>query len=249
VKDKAPFVERESIGEAYFVALDFIVNKKFPYHYLTLHISQPVLISPTGNLPSSLDVDDWREIINLERSIYKGFSTFEFSEKCSSGGSSGKDWINDRVRALLDPAGKYQERLHTQIEDVKKRLKARNKAGGKMHGSSTNALVCQVFVPDKDLVKACEPRPLAKNLPCLTQIDFKPKGDKLNLFSIWRSQYFDTKAYGNLISLAILLCKICHETGYRPGFLVSTANNLTFQTRKAKELCERLHSSRLGYRG
>lgn len=124
------------------------------------------------------------------------------------------------------------------------RLQARDKKSQKrMHGGSTNALVCQVFQM-KDLKEACLPRPRAPKVACLTQIDFKPKKDKLNLFAVFRSQYFNNKAYGNFISLAILLCKTCEETGYNPGFLVSTANNVTFDgsALKAREIYRSLRA-------
>ena len=83
-------------------------------------------------------------------------------------------------------------------------------------------------MPDEDLKAACQHRPRASGLRCLTQIDFKPKRDELNLMAVFRSQFFDTKAYGNFIALAILLYKICQNTGYKPGAIVSTANNVTF---------------------
>lgn len=49
--------------------------------------------------------------------------------------------------------------------------------------------------------------------------------------AVFRSQFFDTKAYGNFIALAILLHKMCKATGYDPGAIVSTANKVTFDAR------------------
>ena len=111
-----------------------------------------------------------------------------------------------------------------------------------MHGGSTNALVCSVFLPDEDLKAACQPHPRASGLRCLTQIDFKPIKDELNLMAVFRSQFFDTKAYGNLIALAILFYKMCQNTGYKPGAIVSTANNVTFDGHK-KSLYNHLSAS------
>ena len=142
-------------------------------------------------------------------------------------GHLGKDWINDRIKDLISPEGFYNRRLKDQLEMVTKRLCARDRDGNRMHGSSTNALVCQVF-SSEDLKNASKPRPNARKLPCLAMLDFKPRRNRLNLLAVFRSQYFDTKAYGNFISLAILLYKICRETEYGPGSLVSTANNVTF---------------------
>ena len=234
--EEVPFVKGKSIGEAYLNALDLLINKKLSYPYLVIHVFQPIIDVSIECLPRSLNVDDWDQIVNLGE-VYEVFSKYDFSKSCKSGGSLGKDWINDRIRALLHPEGGYYKRLEKfrQLERVIERLKVRDKRGNRMHGGSTNALICQVFCPDEDLIKACMPRPRASDLSCLTELDFKPKKDRLNLFSVFRSQYFDTKAYGNLISLAILLCKVCQKTGYKPGTLTSTANNITFDVKRKKK--------------
>lgn len=226
---KKPHVDGESIGEAYFNALS-LVKEKNPYQYLMVHISKPVCDTSIEKSPQSLNIDEWCKFVNIG-SVFERFSRFNFSKKCEMGGSSGKDWINDRIKALLHPDGVYYRRLEKQIGMVGKRLQAKNKWGKRMHGSSTNALVCHTSSPT-DLEKACKPRPNAKGLPCLTMLDFKPKRDKFSLLAVFRSQYFDTKAYGNFISLAILLYKMCQKTKYEVGVLVSTANNVTFHDKR-----------------
>jgi thymidylate synthase len=57
----------------------------------------------------------------------------------------------------------------------------------------------------------------------------------LNLIATFRSQYFDTKAYGNLIALAILLYDMCKKTGYEPGEIISTAHKALFYSDKDKK--------------
>ncbi len=101
-----------------------------------------------------------------------------------------------------------------------------------MHGGGTNALVCQVFLSCVDLKAACRPCPRVPNVRCLAMLDFKPERDRLNLMAVFRSQYFDTKAYGNFIALAILLYNMCQDTGYKPGAIVSTANKITFDVHR-----------------
>lgn len=242
------YIEGESIGEAYFKALDAIVNGKMPHWYLTIHISQPIVDTSTNKLISSLDVNEWLNVINVGNKVYGAFIKFKFSKPDGwTNGYSGIDWINGRIKDLLDDQGYYKTSLSNgfsfdQLQEVEKRLSARNKKGNKMHGGSTNALVCSVFLTDEDLKAACQPRPRASGLRCLTQIDFKPKNDKLNLMTVFRSQFFDTKAYGNFIALAILLSKMCRNTGYKPGAVVSTANNVTFDGHK-KSLYKHLSAS------
>jgi len=242
------YIEGESIGEAYFKALNAILNDKIPHWYLTIHISQPILGTSTSRSISSLDIDKLLNVINVGNKVYDAFIKFKFSKPNGwTNGYSGMDWINGRIKDLLDDQGYYKKSLSNgfsfdQLQEVEKRLSARDKKGNKMHGGSTNALVCSVFLPDEDLKAACQPRPRASGLRCLTQIDFKPIKDELNLMAVFRSQFFDTKAYGNFIALAILLYKMCQNTGYKPGAIVSTANNVTFDGHK-KSLYNHLSAS------
>lgn len=229
------YVESTNIGDAYLQALRLLINGR--RQYLIVHISNPVHEHLLMKCPSSSDIDDWLEIINVG-DFYEKFSNLKLYKGCRYG-KSGKDWINDRIYALLHRKGVYFRRIENQLEMVEKRLQARDKKGRRMHGSCTNALVCQVF-DSHDLENACKPRPNAKNLPCLTMIDFKPKGDRLSLLAVFRSQYIDTKAYGNFISLAILLYKMCSKTKYKPGALISMANNVTFHDQRHRELLKNL---------
>jgi len=242
------YIEGKSIGEAYFKALEAIRNGNIPHWYMTIHISQPILDTSMKKSIPSFDISEWREIINVGEKIYDSFVKFKFSKPNGwTKGCSGMDWINGRIKDLFDNQGYYKKSLSNgfsfdQLQKVEKRLSATDKKGNKMHGGSTNALVCTVFLPREDLKAACQPRPRASRLRCLTQIDFKPIRNELNLMAVFRSQYFDTKAYGNFIALAILLYKMCKNTGYRPGAIVSTANNVTFDSHK-ESLYKHLSSS------
>lgn len=240
------YIKGESIGEAYFKAYKAILDAKSPHWYLMVHISQPILDNSMQIY--SLDVTDWLKVINVENRIYEAFINFKFSKKDEwTSGYSGKDWINSRIQDLLNDQGHYKKSLteefsFNQLKEVEKRLSARDKNGNKMHGGSTNAMVCILFSPTKDLKAACRPCPRAEGVRSLTQIDFKPIKDKLNLMAIFRSQFFDTKAYGNFIALAILLYKMCQVTGYKPGAIVSTANKVTFDGHE-KDLYKHLRAN------
>ena len=67
-------------------------------------------------------------------------------------------------------------------------------------------------------------------------IDFKPEGNKLHLISDWRAQYLNTKAYGNFLSLARLLRKVCNEKGFQPGNLISIAHKAILERGVKNEL-------------
>jgi thymidylate synthase len=228
------YLEGRSIGEAYVKALESMIKNKVPHWYLTIHISRPIRDTEMEHKISSHEIKDWLDIINVEDKVFQAFSIFRFSKVDAwTGGNTGEDWINGRIKDLLHPDGYYNKALRSgysfdQLKEVEERLCAKDKRGRKMHGGGTNALVCHVFLPHEDLKKACLPRPRASGLRCLAMIDFKPERDNLNLMAVFRSQYFDTKAYGNFIALAILLYKMCQKTGYNPGAIVSTANKITF---------------------
>ena len=67
-------------------------------------------------------------------------------------------------------------------------------------------------------------------------IDFKPEGNKLHLIANWRAQYLNTKAYGNFLSLARLLRKVCNERGFEPGNLISIAHKAILERGVKNEL-------------
>jgi thymidylate synthase len=234
-KIKVSYIEGESIGDAYLKAFTTKLNEKNEFLYLIIHIKKPILKFKRSKKisDSNLDIENWLDVINVGEKVYETFIKFEFSKKEKwSKGKSGKDWINGRIKDLLHSEGYYNKALRKgycfdQFEAVRKRLTELP------HSSSTNALVCNVF-SSEDLKKACNTL-MAPNIRCLTQIDFKPVKNNLNLIASFRSQYFDTKAYGNLIALAILLYDMCKKTPYKPGEIISTAHKALFYYAKDKE--------------
>lgn len=214
----SPHMVGRDIGTAYSRVLDSRLKNVFPHRYRTIHISDP--ITSLNSLPSSLDWDDWRDIVNAGEPL-SPFESYEFHD-----GTTGRFWVQDRIDELFD--GMYAARLAggdrgNQIEQITERLKQGN------HGQTTNALVAQVFQQEPDLRHATHGRPLAPDMACMTQLQFRPARDTLNLYAIFRSQYLDTKCYGNLISLAILLAVVCKQSGYEPGYILETAHNTTFR--------------------
>jgi len=145
-------VEGRSIGEAYIKALEAVVENKVPYWYLTVHISRPVRDAGMKREISSLEVRDWLDVINVEDKVFQAFSRFRFSKPDPwTKGFTGEDWINGRIKDLLHPDGYYNIALRSgfsfdQLKEVEERLRARDSRGKKMHGGTSNALVCQVFL-------------------------------------------------------------------------------------------------------
>jgi hypothetical protein len=212
----SPHVSGASIGDAYTRALESRLKNDWDHRYRFVHVSDPV--TSIDSLPSSIDFDDWRSTVNAGDAL-SAFESYRFYD-----GTTGHKWIQSRIDELFD--GMYDVRLRdgrNQLEQITERLKKGN------HGQTTNALVAQVFRDDPDLEMATHGRPLAPDIACLTQLQFRPTRDTLNLYSVFRSQFFDTKCYGNLISLAILLARVCDKTGYEPGFILETVHNTHFR--------------------
>jgi len=71
----------------------------------------------------------------------------------------------------------------------------------------------QLLCDERLIYNDKKPGPI-KYYPCLTALDVKLRDNVVNLCALWRHQYFDTKAYGNIISLAMLLKEICDLVNY-----------------------------------
>lgn len=213
IKQQYPYVAGETIGDAYTAALKTALDGQ---DYLVIHVDNPV---SAGDVPDTLEWDAWQDCINAG-DAQSAFESYSFDD-----GTTGRFWVEDRIEALFN--GEYAERLRTprnQIEMITERLQLGN------HGQTTNALVGQVFQVDPDLDRATHGRPLAPDMACLTQVQFKPSRDTLDLYATFRSQYLDTKCYGNLISLGMLLAIVADRTGYTPGTIVEMTHNATFRT-------------------
>ncbi|WMT07287.1 hypothetical protein NP511_18090 [Natrinema thermotolerans] len=177
-------------------------------------------IHSLDTLEPSLDIRDWEDTLNLGWE-YDAIADLDYGKESTLvDGPTGEDWITDRIIALHD--GVYARRL--EDPDQLEMITARLKEG--MHGSSTNGLVAQVF-QEKDLERACVPRPNSDGMACITQLQFHPVKDRLHLHQTLRSQYVDLKGYGNLVAAATLLARVCDETGYVPGSIIEHVNNAT----------------------
>lgn len=228
-----PHVAAESIGDAWFEGFCKLMNDRLPHRNLSIHITDPVVQS--HGLPDSTEMEDWEPYLNVG-TIYDEYTAFDFGTATDYEGTTGQDWIDSRLYELFE--GLYHDRMTNpdQIQMITERLQQG------LHGGCTNALVAQVFDVEDDLEVATSGRPFAKDMSCLTQLQFRPKKDELHLFATFRSQYLDTKAYGNLISLAMLLAQVCEKTGYEPGVLVERVNNTICMDRSvAKDLYNQLY--------
>jgi len=217
-----PYVVGESLGTAYRRQIERYIDDVSACH-MTVTCHDPIDVAWNGD---STDIRDWGPYLNVGLE-FDDFSEYVFPEESPiEHGSTGEDWINDRIYELQE--GFYAERCSDQIEMITERL------DHGLHGSSTNALVAQVF-DEEDLEKACVPRPNSGGMACVTQLQFHPVKDQLHLYQTLRSQYVDLKGYGNLIAAATLLSKVAAETGYVPGSVIEHVHNVTARSSDAAE--------------
>lgn len=212
------------LTSAYVDSLKMVVKNGYIFG-LTTEVERPIL--------RSVHVDDELDLsgLNLNKEIHRRYEGFNFD------GTTGKWWIENRIHELF--GGLYHKAIckHEQLGFVQNALK---KIETGKYTWCSNRLLCLTFDHrDKytsHLHLSRQPIP-----PCLTLLDFKPEQKKLHQIASWRAQYFDTKAYGNLISLAIMLRKVCENTGYKPGHVISIANKAILKDKKnAKRLVKSL---------
>lgn len=220
------YVVSDDISTPYRRSLDQVVNSSEGYLFgLVTKISKPILDNideEVDTITSEVEVRKNHyllktyklEGLNIDTKIHQNFKEFHLYTK-KGRKWLGKDKIADRIYALEE--GVYHRDLDKSLKGNKKQLDylVEHLVDGKVKGWH-NALVCIVFDPKRDL---CYPK-----APCLMSIDFKPEDNKLHIIADWRSQYFNTKAYGNFISLARLLRRVCKDRGFQPGSLISIAH-------------------------
>lgn len=221
-------VTEENITYAYLNSLERVVKRNYIFA-LMVEIKKPLIDSDSI-------VDEELKLIglNLDLSLHNKFKTFIFND-----GKNGSWWIKNRIdeqfRGIYHKAIVNYDQLKF-VQDALKEIKNRK------YTWSSNRLLCLTFDPhDKYLNHMhLERQPVP---PCLTLLDFKPERKNLHLIASWRAQFFDTKAYGNLISLAMLLREVCKNTKYNSGRLISIAHKAILKDKKdAEKLLQRLKS-------
>jgi len=221
-------VIEENITSAYLKSLERVVEQNYVFG-LMVEIGKPLVDSNR-----MIDEDLKLTCLNLDLNLHNKFKTFVFND-----GKSGSWWIENRINELFK--GLYHRAIvnHNQLNFVEDALK---KIENKRYAWVSNRLLCLTFSPHEKHLSHMhltrQPVP-----PCLTLVDFKPERNNLHLIASWRAQFFDTKAYGNLISLAMLLEQACENTGYDPGRLISIAHKAILRNKRdGKRLLQELKS-------
>ncbi len=134
-----------------------------------------------------------------------------------------------RRRATGSHRGTYFERMidwngdNNQLERVIAKLIRAREQGHECSNLTEIAISApedcelRVYNPTKDQVQ--------EGFPCLSHISVSLVSGHLHLTSTYRSQFFLSRAYGNLLGLGRLLTFISAQTGYPPGELVNVATH------------------------
>lgn len=167
-------------------------------------------------------LNDWSfaTSVNVKYPIIKGNVYYEkkidqaFREHTFPDGRTGEEWIDDRIDTIFNETRNYYKRLHQngQYDYALKSLKAYKLDRYPKWNANRFVLTLFQSVLGQDLRKERNPAP-----PCLINISLHPVKGKLSLISTFRAQYVDTKAYGNMISLIMLLKQLCDDTKFIPG--------------------------------
>ena len=234
-----PHIIEEDISTAYLRSFQKVVNAPRQYIFcLVTKILKPVLesLGEVDVVESEIEVGQNKYVskryklegLNIDRKIHRSFKEFPLYTDNKGRKWFGRDKIADRIYALEE--GVYYRDLEKNIKGDKKQLNylVEHLTDGRVIGKIHNSLVCMVFDPNRDL---CYP-----NARCLMSIDFKPERNRLHLIADWRAQYFNTKAYGNLLSLARLLRKVCKARGFQTGSLISIAHKAILEHAVKDEL-------------
>lgn len=230
---ESKYIVKDDLTSAYVDSLKIALRDHYVFALVT-EVERPILEFADNELSLSG--------LNLDKEMHRRFEAFQFKD-----GRTGKEWIEDRIHELF--AGLYHVAIskHGQLDFAQSALKEilRARADPKRRGTY-NWLYNRIFC----LTCHYEDRKFSHlhlskmpNPPCLTLLDFKPEQEKLHLIAFWRAQYFDTKAYGNLISLAVLLGNVCRYTGFQSGHVISIASKAIFKNmRDGKSLVRSLES-------
>jgi len=219
VPHECKYVVEDDITSAYFKSLQKVFKQGYVFA-LTTEVKEPI-----SNFDSSVDESLNLIGLNLDRERHEKYKKFDFD------GKSGAWWISNRINELFK--GLYHRAVtnRNQLDFVQNALQ-HIRTGRYMW--CTNRLLCITFDAENNhlshLHLSRQPIP-----PCLTTLDFKRERNQLHLISSWRAQYFDTKAYGNLISLAMLLREVCKKTGFQSGHLISMAHKAILKKSKNAE--------------
>ena len=217
MRKECKHIVKDDLTSAYVDSLKAVVRNGHIFGLMT-EVARPILDSATFN--DELDLTG----LNLDKVIHRRFETFSFVD-----GKTGARWIDNRIDELFK--GLYQRAIckHDQLDFVQNALKEIRTT--RRYTWCSNRLLCLTFDhADKHMSHlhlTMVPVP-----PCLTLLDFKPERERLHLIAVWRAQYFDTKAYGNLISLAIMLRNVCGDIGFQPGHVISIANKAILKNKK-----------------
>lgn len=218
----------DSIAQAYRDAIQTYDSSR---SHLTITVNKPInSLSIVPNNREEWDLTMATDILNIGQ-ISQSFLTAEID-----GGKTIQDWMDDDIDSYLTgPAyGRLRGKADFwEVDQLKQVIEYLQK--DHPSGSESNKMVCHIFHPSE--LPPNSPRIKRDTCNCNTSIQFKPTDNSdLNCLATFRSQYLNTRAFGNIVGLSALLADVCNRVDYSPGKLINTTNNATVKREDSMDI-------------
>lgn len=253
-------ISEKNITDAYIATLENLLSKKIPPYYVVSEIIEPIVDGELNFNKKYHELFEDHKFQGEEKERWRGRQWIknrinvlcpqDMKIKPNKREAREPNLRTAKNSSYFDRLTKYGMPVGVRGQEVKfvDQLNCvATRSWSKKHVHKTlvcNYLTCVLVDPRLDLYSFSKFKraQVGKTAPpCLTLLDFKDEGDRLHLFAVFRSQFFDTKAYGNWISLAILLQEMCRATDYKPGKILSVALKALFKVKKdAEDLLEKV---------
>lgn len=218
----------DSIAEAY---RDAIREYDSSRSHLTITVKNPInSLSKVPENCDSWDINKTTDILNIGQ-IPQSFLNAEID-----GDKTTQEWMEDDIGSYL--TGSAYDRLRGnagfwRVDQLKQVIEYLQEDYAP--GPESNKMVCHIFHPSE--LPPNSPKANNDTCNCNTSIQFKPTDNSdLNCLATFRSQYLNTRAFGNIVGLSALLADVCNQVDYSPGKLINSTNNATVKADNAMDL-------------
>ncbi|HCK82995.1 MAG TPA: hypothetical protein DHW63_00240 [Hyphomonadaceae bacterium] len=196
-----------------------------PTYGLILHVTKPMLITPTDDAVIS-EVDQFLRA-NKSFPIATVANTI-FPKQLY--GTSGADALYERYRKIFPRIkhavpdwGRYFERMINWPNGNEKPINQLDVLIEKLKASGPDGKIFRPNMFEVALYDPARDRNKFRGRQCLSLLEFKPErtasGGVLHMTAIYRSHYYVAKALGNFIGLGQLLAFVAREAGLNGGSL------------------------------
>ncbi|HLH36150.1 MAG TPA: hypothetical protein VKX41_15875 [Alloacidobacterium sp.] len=228
-------IERETSVEAWMASAEALLKSPdLSLFNLVVGVRHPVALSNSAEKVCNVVDAFLRErgalpVITVANTIFPGgfyrdggakavYEEFPLSYEITKSG-----WGTYAGRLFADKV-KMKSGTFGRIERLVEKLRANARGSVRMRASYEADVLDTILEEEVSLYNPETDAGMGIGQPCLAHLSFKlHKGGVVSLTAVYRSQYYVSKALGNLIGLGQLLAFVAEESGLTPGFLVCHA--------------------------